>query len=428
MMIHSSCDKRAAAPSRLSVGIVRTLPLALATFSLLAVCCDAISATLQVGPGKTYATVHAAALAARGGDVVEIDAGLYANDVADWTANNLTVRGVGGRAQLIVTNGTNQAGKGIWVVSAANFTADNIEFAGAAVPTKNGAGIRADGSGTLTIRNCYFHDNEDGILGGDGNSAVLVEYSIFDHNGFGDGLSHSIDIGSAQSFTLQYSYAHRAVMGHDVRTRAAINFILYNRIMDEDGAASHNVDVPDGGRTLLIGNVIEQGPNATDSVIVAYAAESSKKVTLELYAVNNTIVNDRSSGGQFFSLRAGTTAVIKNNIFYGPGTPWSGGSVTASNNYIHASYDSAPGFANPSSYNYRLSYSSPSGSSGIVDAGGAPGKSSAGQDLTPVSEYVYDTQKVARIAVGAIDIGAFELSNPGFGVRPLPPTNLTVLP
>ena len=427
-MIHSPSGKRSAAPPHLSAWIVRILPLALTTCSALAVYCDANSATLRVGSGKTYATVRAAAQAAHNGDVVEIDAGLYANDVASWTPNNLTVRGVGGRAQLIVTNGTNQAGKGIWVVSGANFTAENIEFAGAAVPDKNAAGIRADGSGTLTIRNCYFHDNQDGILGADNNSAVLIEYSIFDHNGFGDGLSHNMYIGTAQSFTLQYSYTHRAVTGHDVKTRAATNFILYNRILDEDGTASYNVDVPDGGRTLLIGNVIEQGPSTDNSAIVVYAAENPKKATLELYAVNNTIVNGRTSGGQFFSLRTGTNAVIKNNILYGAGTPWSGGSVTASNNYIHASYDNAPGFSNPSSYDYRLSFSSPSGTSGIVDAGGAPGSSSVGQDLTPVSEYVSDAQKVARIAVGTIDIGAFELSNPGTGFRPLPPENLKVLP
>ena len=426
-MIHSPCDSRSAAPPQLSVRTVRALPLALIAFSSVAIVCDANSATLQVGPGKTYATVRAAALAAHAGDIVEIDAGLYTNDVADWTVNNLKVTGVGGRARLIVTNGTNQSGKGIWVVSAANFTAENIEFAGAAVPDKNGAGIRADGSGTLTIRNCYFHDNENGILGGDGNSGVVVEYSIFDHNGFGDGLSHNMYIGSAQSFTLQYSYTHRAVMGHDVKTRATANFILYNRITDEDGTASYNVDVPDGGRTLLIGNVIEQGPNTSNSLIVAYAAESAKKGTLELYAVNNTIVNDRTSGGQFFSLRSGTNAVIKNNIFYGSGTPWSGGSVTATNNYIHPTYDSAPGFANPSSYDYHLSGTSPSGISGVVDAGGAPGSSSAGQDLTPVSEYVYDEQKVARTAVGTIDIGAFELSNPGAAPRPLAPANFIVV-
>lgn len=386
---------------------------------------DAFAATLQVGSSRAFQTVRAAAQASNDGDTVEIDAGTYTNDVATWSANNLTVRGVGGRARLVITNGTNEGGKAIWVVGGINFTAENIEFSGATVPDQNGAGIRAEGAGTFTVRNCYFHDNENGILGGDGNSAVLIEYSTFDHNGFGDGFSHNMYIGPAQSFTLRYSYTHRAIIGHDVKTRAATNSILYNRIMDEsDGSASYEVDVPDGGRTFLIGNVIEQGPNTDNSVIVAYAAESARNGVLELYAINNTIVNNRSAGGNFFSLRSGTTAVIRNNILYGPGTTWSGGTVTASNNYVQPTYNNSPGFVSPSTFDYHLSASSPQGASGVVDAGVAPG-SSGGQDLTPLFQYVYDAQAVARSSVGGVDIGAFESSNSG-AVVPLPPTNVRV--
>jgi hypothetical protein len=378
-----------------------------------------------VGLNKTFATVRAAAQASHDGDVVEIDAGVYTNDVTTWSANSLTVRGVGGRAHLVVTNGTNEAGKGIWVVDGADFTAENIEFSGASVPDQNGAGIRAEGPGTFTVRNCLFHDNEEGILGGDRNTAVLVEFSVFDHNGFGDGQSHNMYIGPAQKFTLQYSYTHRAIIGHDVKSRAATNFILYNRIMGEsDGTESYEVDIPDGGRTLLIGNAIEQGPNTDNSAIVAYAEESTKNGVLEIYAVNNTLVNNRPSGGVFFSLRSGTTAVIKNNILYGPGTKWNGGAVMASNNYIETSYNNSPGFLSPSSYDYHLTSLSPRGSAGVVDAGATPGVSSAGEDLTPPNEYVYDAQSVGRAAVGVIDIGAFEFSNSAGGTRPLPPQNL----
>ena len=55
---------------------------------------------LHVGPGKTYAVPSAAAAVVRDGDIVEIDAGLYAGDVAVWRANRLTLRGVGGTARL----------------------------------------------------------------------------------------------------------------------------------------------------------------------------------------------------------------------------------------------------------------------------------------------------------------------------------------
>ena len=139
---------------------------------------------------SSLSAVRAAASAVHDGDVVEIDAGTYTNDVATWSANNLTVRGVNGRASLTITNGTNEGGKAIWVVAGANFTAENIEFSGATVPDQNGAGIRGEGSGTLTIRNCYFHDNEDGILAGDSpGSEILIEYSEFAYNGAGDGFS-----------------------------------------------------------------------------------------------------------------------------------------------------------------------------------------------------------------------------------------------
>src|SRR5262245_20505703 len=113
-----------------------------------------VAATLRVGPDKPYRTVRAAAQAAHDGDVVEIDAGLYSADVATWSRSGVTVRAVGGRAHLRA-DGANEAGKGIWVVSGANFTAENIEFSAARVPDGNGAGIRAQGSGRLVVRNCY---------------------------------------------------------------------------------------------------------------------------------------------------------------------------------------------------------------------------------------------------------------------------------
>ena len=77
------------------------------------------------------------------------------------------------------------------------------------------------------------------------------------------------------------------------------------------------------------------------------------------------------------------------------------------------------------SYDYHLSAASPRGGSGVVDAGGAAGTTSNGEDLTAVYQYVYDAQAIARTAVGSIDIGAFELSDAA--VRPLPPQNLKVV-
>jgi len=65
----------------------------------------AFGATLQVGSGKTYAKPCAAFAAAAAGDTVEIDAGTYTSDACNVGAgkDNLTIRGVGGRAKMDAT-------------------------------------------------------------------------------------------------------------------------------------------------------------------------------------------------------------------------------------------------------------------------------------------------------------------------------------
>jgi hypothetical protein len=364
------------------------------------------SAVLQVGPDKPYKTVRAAAQAVRDGDTVEIDAGIYSRDVATWRASNISIRGVGEGRPHLRADGANEASKGIWVMQGADCTVENIEFSGSAVPDHNGAGIRAETKGTLTIRNCDFHGNENGILGPDDPDAELVvESSTFTAGGSGDGLSHNMYIGRIRSFKLIGSYSHLARVGHNVKSRARRNSILYCRIMDElSGSASYEIDLPEGGRSFLIGNIVQKGASAENSAIISYAAENANAGLLELYVVNNTIVNDRPAGGRFLQLRSGTKATVVNNILYGPGVSWTtdGVTVIADHNYIETSRNNSPRLADPASFDYRLLADSP-----CRDAGVLPGIAD-GEPLAPEREYSYDARTVPRAAFGAIDIGAFE--------------------
>src|ERR1700690_1745867 len=176
---------------------MRSLVLAM----LLSVAGPASAATRSVGPGQTYATPCAAIAAAQDGDVIEIDAaGTYAGDVCAIAASNLTLRGVNGRAHIDAA-GKAFGGKGTWVIQGTNTTVENIELSGASVPDKNGAGIRQEGNG-LTVRSCYFHDNEDGILSG-GAGEIVIDGSEFAHNGAGDGYSHNRNLGHQTKFTLR---------------------------------------------------------------------------------------------------------------------------------------------------------------------------------------------------------------------------------
>src|SRR5262249_19191821 len=144
-------------------------------------------------------------------------------------------------------NGANAEGKAIWVIKGDKVTIENVEFSGAKVPDGNGAAIREEGR-ELILRGCYIHDNEMGILAGNPNTDIVIEASEF--SGSTGPYNHNIYMGNIHSFTLQFSYVHHAREGHNVKTRARTNFILYNRIMDEmTGTSSYALDIPNGGRS-----------------------------------------------------------------------------------------------------------------------------------------------------------------------------------
>jgi hypothetical protein len=377
-----------------------------------------VPAILHMGAGQTYTTLSQVAAAAQNGDDIQIAAGTYSGQYATFTQSNLTIEGIGGVAHFDDTSTAISNRKGIFVIDGTNTTVRNIEFSGAhdaAGLDANWAGIRQEGA-TLTVDHCYFHNNDDGILTGAGSTSdILIKYSEFAHNGYGDGQSHNMYIGNVRSFTLEYSYTHDANVGHDVKSRANTNYILYNWIGDTGtGSASYELTMPNGGTAYIIGNVIRQDPDTQNSTIVDWGSEGAINPTQGVFIVNNTIINDRS-GGTYIRLNgSGMPVELINNIFGGSGggTVYSGPTAQQTTNLTAAN----PGFANPSSFDYHLT----SGSAAI-DAGSNPG-SANGVSLTPTNQYVPVANTQTRPGVGALDIGAFE-----FGTAPAvpaAPTNL----
>jgi hypothetical protein len=388
------------------------LPLIIPMLGFLVLSASAQAATLQVGPGKTFATPCAAIAAASAGDTIQIDpSGNYAGDVCAWSTNNLHILGTGSSRVVIDANGRNSQGKGTWVINGADGTIiENIEFKNASVPDRNGAGIRIDG-GSLTVRNCYFHDNQNGILAGGGSGTMLVEFSEFFHNGAGDGFSHNIYVGNYAKFIFRYNYSHGSVIGHLFKSRAAANDVYYNRLSDEaTGTASYEIDIPNGGKSYIVGNLIEKGPNAQNSALLSYQGEgaSSGNPNHELFIINNTMVNDLGHG-TFVSVDGSVTTpvVIKNNIFQGSGTVTSQGSAVQANNFTGNAL-----LVNRVNFDYHLLSGSPA-----IDAGTNPGQGS-GVSLTPIFQYVHPSCAEGRVTTGgAMDIGAYEF-NGGNGAPP----------
>ena len=177
---------------------------------------------------------------------------------------------------------------------------ENIEFSGARVPDRNGAGIRPEGE-NLTVRNCRFYDCEDGILGGSGRDAhrVLRVRPLRP----GRPTGHALALHRRRDCTklvFRYNYSTDVIQGHLLKSRAKESWVLYNRLTDEAGTGSAVADFPNGGLVVMVGNILHKGPRAQNNRVVAYGMEGIKHQRNALYVVNNTMVYENRHPSSFF--------------------------------------------------------------------------------------------------------------------------------
>jgi hypothetical protein len=264
-------------------------------------------AILTVGTtGFEYTTLAGAIAASQDGDVIQVQAGTYTNDFAQITTN-ITIEGVGGMVNLVATEQPLDL-KGILIIgndgdTGPNVTLDNISFSGAAISDGvggNGAGIRYQ-SGNLTLNNCDFFGNQDGLLGdADPAGTIAINNSEFSGNGNSDapnsGDEHNIYVGAIQQLTIDNSYFTDPITGHDIKSRAANTMIENSRITDPSGSGSLEIDLPNGGNAVIENNVIEKGPGAQNSGIISAGEEGDLYASSSLTVSGNTIINDFGAG------------------------------------------------------------------------------------------------------------------------------------
>lgn len=366
-----------------------------------------------IDPTGTYTSLSSVSNLVADGDTILVKAGLYTDQPqAAFNKNNLLIKGIEGRPRIEAgkTLAAKSNGKALLVISGSNCVVEHIEFALAKVPDRNGAGIRQEGC-NLTVRYCFFNGNEMGILGGNYASCkVTIEHCVFANNGSpsNPGYQHNVYINHIDTLVFKYNLSINAIAeGHELKSRAHHNIILYNNISNLTSVDSRNFDLPNGGSAIIMGNIIEQNQSSANSNMLGYGLEGlTNRAPHNLYVVNNSFVNKKSTGS-FIQVSTSTDSLfVWNNILAGA---QSGGVILgvpkfldSSNNLVRKNIADV-GFVNPSSSGYQLL-----SSSSCVNTGKQVTKMYGTLALIPQLEYLDTASFQNRYRDLRIDIGAFE--------------------
>ena len=195
----------------------RTCIAAFGLVASLAACAVGGGNVLEVGPTQRLKLPSQAAAAAGAGDIIRIAPGDY-TDCAVWRANRLTIEATGEGAVLADKT---CAGKGIFVIAGNDITVRNLTFARAAVPDRNGAGIRAEGR-NLTVEHSKFIDNENGILANPkAGSTIRIVDSEFRGNAKCEAqCAHGIYVNAIDRLEIEHSRFIDQHIGHHIKSRA----------------------------------------------------------------------------------------------------------------------------------------------------------------------------------------------------------------
>jgi hypothetical protein len=404
----------------------------------------------DVGPGKAYANLQAVASLLKPGDTVAVYGGTtYAGGVrltkAGTAASKIRIVGVsvnGQRPQL--SGGTN-----------------TIEFAGNHYIFENfdvtGGSSRCvyHHADDITVRGTVIHDcPSHGLLGADtGSGSLTLEYSEVYRCGSGD-TRHQIYMATDETaypgsvFRMQYTYVHDGNGGNNVKSRAQRNEIYYNWI---EGAYYYEVELigPDGQDETLaredsdvVGNVLFQGYPTRSHYAVRVGGDGTGQTWGRYRFLSNTVVMASASSSAAIRAFDGIESIeLNDNAFYRQGgtslavlndgsASWkSGRKVAGSYNWVPSGSSSVPsewtstrsgtnpGFVDASSRNVALVSSSPLRDAGTSSPVGVPGLPfpsplAAAAYRPPLHTLMPLDGAVARVNVGAVDIGALEYGSP----------------
>jgi hypothetical protein len=360
---------------------------------------------LRVGHGQKYLRIGDALKAARSGDIVEVESGDYMADVGIVDRDLIHVRGIGRRPRVIAA-GASAENKATLLVRARGVVVENLEFVGARAPDHYGCGLRLE-SGSLSVRECRFTDNEIGLMT-PGDPGIVLEIDRCEFSGLienrnrGRALAHSLYVGAIDSLRVEGSYFHDGSIGHLLKSRARSSVIRYNRFTDQDGIASYEVEFPNGGLVELVGNLVQQGRRSENGTIVSFGAEGLRWKENRLMALFNTVVNDLNAAASFLTVHPQeAAATVGYNVLIGAGDLKLNGRSEAFTNVRAKKAD----FVDAGAFDYRPRIAAPwVGSASALVQPFAP-------DLLPSRQYLHVASTLPLPALargGPLSPGAFQ--------------------
>ncbi|MGD8326140.1 MAG: right-handed parallel beta-helix repeat-containing protein [Sphingomonadales bacterium] len=274
---------------------------------------------IEVGQDKAIKTIAEAARIAQDNSIIFIDAGTY-KECAVWKQNNISIHGLSERGRQVIIEDQVCQGKAIFVVKGRNVSISNITFQNARALQRNGAGIRAEGA-NLTIKNCAFINNENGILTlSRGEGRITIEGSYFERNGASmNGQTHGAYIGQWDELIVRDSTFLLTHIGHHLKSRAKLTVVENSKFTDGiDGTASYHIDIPNGGDVIIRNNIFQKGPKTDNrTAAIAIGFERSSNETKSLLIENNKFHSDVGRPTAFVANRTQTPAILKGNEITG---------------------------------------------------------------------------------------------------------------
>jgi Ca2+-binding RTX toxin-like protein len=246
---------------------------------------------------SNFIDLNNAVKTAENGDVVYIASGNYKSTDNSAYVDDLKVykdlRFIGDANNRPVFNATGaRISKGVFSIGQNKAIFENIVFQGAGNTDRNGAGIRATSYGELTVKNCLFKNNNNGVLVDHAHKNVKIYDSEFIGNGEGDGYSHGVYLHS-ERILVENSIFRDTKVGNQVKTLGYYSTIIRNNIIDDGvGNPSRAIDMTGGGDILIEGNTITRTANADNPRLMYYSAgRTDREAGDSLIIRNNTIYN-----------------------------------------------------------------------------------------------------------------------------------------